>query len=166
MELDTMVSIFADLSGQVAETNKYMSRLMPPYPRPNQKPVGNSIVATGVSPQLLQIDITPSSEYMWYVKQIGIFGTDGHTALSGVVADVYLGPVLDYAPGVPITAFDAQLLSGILVPSIYNFGHKDKPVQPREHVYAWVYGLTLGQPVELVAQVDEYRVEEMERMTI
>jgi hypothetical protein len=166
MEIEASLSFFADLGEKLGETNKHLSNLMRPYPKPNQKPVGNSMIATGASPQLLEISATPSAQYMWYVKGIGLFGTDGHTALSGVVADVYMGPEQEFAPGVPITAFDSQILSGVLVPSINNFGHKDKPLMPREHIYAWVYGLTLGQPVEMVAQVDEYRADEVQRMTI
>lgn len=164
MDLEMMVGIFADLGEQVGQTNKHLGAMI--EPKPVHKPVGNSLVQSSAapSPVLLEINDTPNVGKMWYVTQIGVLGTDGHTAVSGAIADVYIGPSPDAISGTPVTDFQAQIISGATIPTIANYGHHDKPIHSHEHIYVLLYGILSGQPIELVAHVDEYNVSEVERM--
>lgn len=163
MELDAAIELFASTSDKV---DKIHSSILKPPVNPIYKPVGNSIVATGAAVQVIEIVQTPSEGRMWYVRQLGLFGSDGHTVVASALADVYLGPEQEYIPGSPVTDYSAQLLSGVAIPSITHFGHFDKPLHQGEHIYALLYAMSNGQQVSLVAQVSEFPVSSREAMNI
>jgi hypothetical protein len=134
------------------------------------KQVGNSLVTSAAppSPIYLQIDETPAVGRMWYVKKFAVFGTDGHTAVSGAIVDGYAGPSQEMQGvyGAPISAFPYQIITGASVPFITRYGHEDQPLHAHEHLYVWIYSAPATQAFELVAEVDEYWIDEIESTRI
>jgi hypothetical protein len=162
MELDVAFSIFADINDKLEKSNKYLGKLASPEVQPVRKPVGGSAVAAAGVPTLIDTFASPSRGNVWQVIRVALFGSDGHTVLAAVVADVYGG----YGPDASAPDMSSQFLSGVPVAGITLIGPDRVWMHHQETLYAIVYGAAAGQSLELVAMVDEYPIPAKEAMIV
>jgi len=104
----------------------------------------------------------PATGRVWEVVQVGVFGPDGHTAVTSAIADIYAGPAAGTdAPG----DFSAFIESGS-VPCNFLIGDHKCYANANDRIYAWIYGYTAGAYLTLAGTVRDWRVEDRSEVTI
>ncbi len=159
MEIDALVGAHVDLSKRIDGMNDTLQRksLLPTMPI--HKPQFNIGISTGAPSMLIVCTDNPSPGRVWTILRASLFGSDGHTALAGVVADVYAGPGQEADP-------TAQFLTGVAVPSINIIGHRNVWVHQNENIYALVYGVAALQAVTFVCHIEDWPVDSVESLRI
>jgi hypothetical protein len=161
MELDVMMSIFADLGEKIGENNKHLANTMK-IPKPLGRTIGGTAIAvTGVVTNLTCQQYCPVGK-MWEVRLIGIFGSDTHTAVTGATADIFAGAEQD----VNTSDFTGCFISATPIPFVKDYGRRHVCVYPGESVYALVTGTAGGQGLVLNAVLDEWTYSDAEQMRI
>lgn len=162
MTADVEFAASLDLGGAPQQAPS-QARKGPPLPI-YRKWAGSVPVPTGATPPLLvpatSVAAVPAGR-IYNILGFAIFATDGHTALTGAVADVYLA-----SDGVTLPDFSCQVLSGVAIPSI---GWQSKEViwaQPGERLIAMVYGFTapVAPGITIMASVADYCIEDKEAL--
>lgn len=123
--------------------------------KPIIRTVSGSTVLTG-STGLVEIQERPAVGRIWNILKVGVLNVDGHTALSGVIVDVYSSALAN-----PSTAtIDNVIVSGGTgnVPSITWYSRGVEWCLPGEEIFGQVYGGTTGQQIVLVCRVAEYNM--------
>jgi hypothetical protein len=147
----------------------------------NNNPAGVNVTVTGGTVTVIAVNgtVTGLTSGTVYVPAGGTLAitytvaptlTSAFPSLNGtlissataVLLDLYAGQSID--PN--LADFSAVKISGLLVGSIYNVGHKKIWVKPQETVYGLVYGIQPSLPVSLVICVDEWPVEDVTAMEI
>jgi len=162
-----VLGAFADLGGKVDKMSsrlKMMGESRPIYFRYITSYPG---AAAPPQPVVLAIPEAPSPGHMWYVQRVGVFGSDGHTAVPGVLADIFTGPGEQgsVTPGQPLHNYTDQIYTGLTVPSIVEEGRFHNPMEPNDQVYASVFGVPANQQIVLAILVADYRIDQQEAMT-
>jgi len=158
------VGALADIKSTISDTAAKTSKsLMAELHRqPLHLPFGTSYpgAASPPSPLSLIIPHFPATGRMWYVTRFAITGSDGHTAVSGAVADIYMGPGQGNVD--PLS----QVYSGLVIPTIIEEGRYHNPMHSNGRVYAVIYNLPANQPITISVLAAEYPVAASESMSI
>lgn len=149
------MSVGIDFEAHLGRIERKLNEYNAALTAPTTKVFGDSALAVAGTPTLLLIDAFSAPNRFWHVQTIGLFGSDGHTAVAGATADVYLGPGYDPSQ----TDFNAQILSGKSIPYIETHGKWDWTMSPRDRIYALVYGAAANQQLVLTARILEQTVE-------
>lgn len=117
------------------------------------KPVYRTLGASqiGSAPLTLEVNETVTHGRFYNLLQLGIFGVDGHTALTNGLADIYVA-----SSGVELPDFSAQILTSIPIPSVQTFSKEVVWIHPGERIVALLYGYTGSSAVTIVAKVADY----------
>lgn len=154
-----------------AETTKALKGLMAPLPL-HPTVVGQATIQTGVNPTVVlpQMMTGPASGRIWNVRTIGVYGGDGHSAVTGVTAvDLYAGDPPDAGgstfPGGP--SLTDLISAGILaVPAFQTYSRHSIWCRHGEVPYALVFGGTVGASLQLVVNVEEWNVGDVEALSV
>jgi hypothetical protein len=156
MSISAEVGFEIDLGGKVDKLSDKVQRAMD-LMLPIHKPVGNSVYTGGSTPPSpFSLEVSgPSRGRTWEVISFGLYGVDGHTTISGIIADMYAGQVNENL----VPDFSGIKYSGMAVGTTYTLGHKHIWVHPEEMLYLLIYGATSAINLTFVANVDEYIVQ-------
>lgn len=159
MSIDVGFDAFVDLTDKVNAVHHAVTS----KPKPIYKTVAGSALlqaATGI----VEISERPSAGSIWNILKVVVLGSDGHTALAGVIVDVYASALVD--PSTP--ALENLIVSGGTgnVPSLTFYSKEVEWCQHGQQIWGQIYGATAGQQVVLLARVAEYVQSEVTRMSI
>lgn len=134
-----------------------------------QKPIirtvqGTLTIPTGATTGTVVTNERPSPGRLWNILKVVILGTDGHTALAGVIVDVYASAMADQS----VAVIDNLILSGGTgnVPSVTTYSRNVEWCMPGEQVFGQIYGATAGQQISLMCRVAEYNYSAILGVTI
>lgn len=157
MTVEVGFQAFADLTERVNSIHKKLST------KPIYKTVSGAtqvVAATGI----VECTDRPSIGKFWNILKVVIASTDGHTALAGVIVDVYASTLTD--PSAPVIS--NLVISGGTgnVPSVTNFSRQVEWCDPGEEIFGLFYGATPGQQIVLSCRVAEYNLDAIEGTNI
>lgn len=160
MSVEVGFDAFVDLGNKLDGIQRSLNR---DAMLPNIKTVGGStnlVAATGV----VEINERPAAGKIWNILKVIVISTDGHTALAGVIVDVYASALAD----VSAPAIDNLIVSGGTgnVPSITFYSKQVEWCNHGEEIFGQIYGGTVGQQIVLLARVAEYDYSAVQRMSI
>lgn len=165
--LEFAAGIAADLGSRIKKMDQRLAKLAAEA-RPIRFRYINSYpgAASPPSPVTVVINEAPSPGHVWYVQRVGVFGSDGHTSVTGCIADVYGGPAEQANPyGGVSPDYTSQMYSGINVPTIIEEGRFHNPIEPNDQVYAQFYNVPANQQLVFAILVDDYHIWEQEAMS-
>lgn len=156
MEIDVMFKAWA---AHAEAIEKKADTIIRQRPEPLRKSIGvaNTPVASTAA-QLLDLG-GPAAGRMWFVHRVGILGADGHTAVSGAIADIYTGPALT-------ADATSQIYSGLPIPSIVVEGRHHNPVLYGDGLYVICYNLPANQQLQFTAGIEDYPAPDQLAMSI
>lgn len=104
----------------------------------------------------------PAMGRVWEITQVGVFGTDGHTAVTSAIADIYAGP----AAGQDAPGDFASFINSGPVPCNFLIGDHKCYANAQDRIYAWIYGISSGVYLTLAGTVRDWRIEDRSEITI
>lgn len=104
----------------------------------------------------------PSVGRVWEVTQVGVFGPDGHTAVTGAIADIYAGP----SAGTDFPGDFASFVNSGAVPCNFLIGDHKCYCNAGDRIYAWIYGLAANTQLTLAGTIRDWRVEDRSEIRI
>jgi len=158
MEIDVAFSAWAKHAETMEQGQKNILSAVQPVPLWKNFGYSNVPVAAANTTQTITLG-GPAAGRVWYVHRVAILGADGHTAVAGMIVDVYGGPgeVAD-AP--------AQMYAGLAVPTIIVEGRFHNPLQYGDRLYAIGYNVPSNQTWSFSAGVEDYPAPSVMAMKI
>jgi hypothetical protein len=145
MELDVMFKAWSDHAEHMEKT---ADKMLGQHVEPLRKNLGVANVPSAATAQVLNLG-GPAAGRMWFVHRVAILGADGHTAVSGAIADIYTGTSL-------LADASSEIYAGLPIPSIIIEGRHHNPVLFGEKLYVMLYTLPAQQIVQFSAGIEDY----------
>lgn len=168
-----MLDFFAQTGEKNDQNHKELMGMLK-NPVPTRPLVGGVAITSGASPFVLgptgNVATGPAAGLLWNIRTIGIYGVDGHTAVSGVTGvDLYAGDIPDAggATDPPAASFSDLISAGIVtLPTFQTYSRHAIWCKHGEVPYAMVYGLGAGIQLVFVSTVEQWRMQDAEAMSI
>lgn len=165
---EVMLGAFADLGKQSADQHKQLMGAVG-SPKALHKTTFGTILAPSQTPFILSVNnpASPAAGRTWNVRGVGLYGADGHTAVTGS-ADFYAGAVpLNTDPGGAILPVFPDILNGTLtLPFSGTYPRHAYWVTHGESVYAVIYGVAANTQLTLVATVEDFLMSDVEPLGV
>lgn len=152
---------FEFLAGAVDGLREEIMKVKQPKPLHRTFAVAQTISA---SPTCIVLNsMFPAAGRWWELTDIGVYGADGHTAVTGGIADMYIGPSTGTeAPG-DMASF---IISSSIPTTSPLIGDKKAWGNPGDRIYAWIYGITVATQITLAGSLFDWRIEDRTEMVI
>jgi hypothetical protein len=148
------------LAGELSKARKDIKSMK--TPQPLLRDFATSLPITA-NPQCIVLNnMYPAVGRIWEITQVGVFGPDGHTAVTNAIADIYAGPT----SGTDFPGDFACFIDSGTVPCNFLIGDHKCYANAGDRIYAWIYGYTAGAYLTLAGTVRDWRVEDRSETSI
>lgn len=127
-------------------------------------PFGSAIVPNPTATVAVVATGKPPAGRMWNVRSMGIYGADGHTAITGS-AEFYIGTAPQDTEAGPQANIADIVAPGIAVlPGQVTLSRHVYWARNGQSLYALVYGGVAGTQLSLVCAVEDWKIEDVEAL--
>lgn len=158
MEIELAFDAFLNKADKIVEQQAILVKR-------SQKPLHYRVFGTVTSAAggaaSISSNSSPSAGRVWNILRFSLYGNDGHTLLTGAIADVYAA-----SSTLAVPDFSAQVLSGLAVPSTTYPPEEAEWIHYGEELIVLLYALPAASTVTFVAQVADYPIEAVESLEL